>query len=428
MGIENKNMHIEIVSIEENKQLECVEKCENSNDCGKIGYLNLGTRNAAGVSLSHVYLIVQNTSDENLDIEYNKFTAIDNDGFSYKGCDFGCEYYAKSKFYNVGHYSLPPKVKVRFLVMFQSKRISRIIYEDSYPDFYFSIDVDNISNSKKVSIESLKQEIYNKNDLIKRLKSELERNREELKNSQEELKEVSEELNTFQRVLKERGGWSETIKRRREDLLIKYEIVEDDDYYRMISLEKEDTVSFHREFDKTKGNYNWINEGDALISLKADNAFGYNMDGRTIIKSPVSGIFEFNNNKMIGYKEEICRIKKYSMEMKDRIIEDLEKKEIKENVYKKEREKILERQVLDELIEEGKVFNAYTKKDGNRTTIPMDIANAVWNRDGGKCCICGSRDNLEFDHIIPISKGGATTFRNLQILCKNCNIRKSDNI
>ena len=35
MGIENKNMHIEIVSIEENKQLECVEKCENSNDCGK---------------------------------------------------------------------------------------------------------------------------------------------------------------------------------------------------------------------------------------------------------------------------------------------------------------------------------------------------------------------------------------------------------
>ena len=428
MGIENKNMHIEIVSIEENKQLECVEKCETSNDCGKIGYLNLGTRNAAGVSLSHVYLIVQNTSDENLDIEYNKFTAIDNDGFSYKGCDFDCEYYAKSKFYNVGHYLLPPKVKVRFLVMFQSKRISRIIYEDSYPDFYFSIDVDNISNSKKVSIESLKQEIYNKNDLIKRLKSELERNREELKNSQEELKEVSEELNTFQRVLKERGGWSETIKRRREDLLIKYEIVEDDDYYRMISLEKEDTVSFHREFDKTKGNYNWINEGDALISLKADNAFGYNMDGRTIIKSPVSGIFEFNNNKMIGYKEEICRIKKYSMEMKDRIIEDLEKKEIKENVYKKERKKILERQVLDELIEEGKVFNAYTKKDGNRTTIPMDIANAVWNRDGGKCCICGSRDNLEFDHIIPISKGGATTFRNLQILCKNCNIRKSDNI
>lgn len=76
-----------------------------------------------------------------------------------------------------------------------------------------------------------------------------------------------------------------------------------------------------------------------MISLKADNAFGYNMDGRTIIKSPVSGIFEFNNNKMIGYKEEICRIKKYSMEMKDRIIEDLEKKEIKENVYKKERKK-----------------------------------------------------------------------------------------
>ena len=108
--------------------------------------------------------------------------------------------------------------------------------------------------------------------------------------------------------------------------------------------------------------------------------------------------------------------------------EEIERKEVKEKVYEKERRKMLEREVLDELIEEGKVFNVYTKKDGNRATIPLDIANAVWNRDGGKCCICGSRENLEFDHIIPISKGGATTFRNLQILCKNCNIKKSDNI
>lgn len=121
-------------------------------------------------------------------------------------------------------------------------------------------------------------------------------------------------------------------------------------------------------------------------------------------------------------------VRKYPQKMKNEIINELEKQEIKENVYKKERKKMIEREVLDELIEEGKVFNVYTKKDGNRTTIPMDIANAVWNRDGGKCCMCGSKENLEFDHIIPISKGGATTFRNLQILCKNCNIKKSDNI
>ncbi|MEI6823714.1 MAG: HNH endonuclease [Bacteroidota bacterium] len=52
----------------------------------------------------------------------------------------------------------------------------------------------------------------------------------------------------------------------------------------------------------------------------------------------------------------------------------------------------------------------------------------VWNRDGGKCVKCGSQENLEFDHIIPFSKGGSSTYRNIQILCKKCNIEKSNKI
>lgn len=89
---------------------------------------------------------------------------------------------------------------------------------------------------------------------------------------------------------------------------------------------------------------------------------------------------------------------------------------------------MIERETLDELIAEGLVFNVITKKNGVRCSIPMDIASAVWNRDGGRCCICGANEELEFDHIIPISKGGATTFRNLQLLCHSCNSKKSDNI
>jgi len=63
-----------------------------------------------------------------------------------------------------------------------------------------------------------------------------------------------------------------------------------------------------------------------------------------------------------------------------------------------------------------------------REPIPQDIMDKVWNRDGGKCVKCGSQENLEFDHIIPFSKGGATTYRNLQLLCKKCNLKKLDNI
>jgi len=34
-----------------------------------------------------------------------------------------------------------------------------------------------------------------------------------------------------------------------------------------------------------------------------------------------------------------------------------------------------------------------------------DIKEDTWVRDGGRCLKCGRQENLEFDHIIPISKG-----------------------
>lgn len=422
----NKDLHIEIASIEEDKPLNCPKICNRCEDCYIIGDLEFGTENAKGIKMSHAYLIIQNLSDEPISIESDNFTAIDDNGFSYNGAKFGCNYYGSKKEYYTERYELHPSSKVRFLVLFKSKTISRIIYSSIFDDYYYDLTV----NDKKechVNIDFLRLKLNEANAVISNLKEELSTKIKETNRLQEELEECTREKERLDDYCRENYSAKAIHQRRMEELLCKYEEIEDDDYYRVISLEEHDTASFNREFDKSKGNYNWINEGDALISLRADNT-GYGLDGRTIIKSHVSGIFEFNKNKMIGYKEEICRVRKYPQKMKNEIINELEKQEIKENVYKKERKKMIEREVLDELIEEGKVFNVYTKKDGNRTTIPMDIANAVWNRDGGKCCMCGSKENLEFDHIIPISKGGATTFRNLQILCKNCNIKKSDNI
>jgi 5-methylcytosine-specific restriction endonuclease McrA len=65
---------------------------------------------------------------------------------------------------------------------------------------------------------------------------------------------------------------------------------------------------------------------------------------------------------------------------------------------------------------------------GGRTAVPVAVRRAVWVRDGGACARCGSRERLEFDHIIPFSQGGGMTERNLELLCETCNRAKSDEL
>jgi len=57
---------------------------------------------------------------------------------------------------------------------------------------------------------------------------------------------------------------------------------------------------------------------------------------------------------------------------------------------------------------------------------PSEVKREVWRRDEGKCSNCGSQIKLEYDHIIPVSKGGSNTARNIQLLCEACNRAKSD--
>lgn len=57
--------------------------------------------------------------------------------------------------------------------------------------------------------------------------------------------------------------------------------------------------------------------------------------------------------------------------------------------------------------------------------ISQDVKIAVSVRDGGRCRQCGSRDQLHFDHVIPVSRGGANTPANVQLLCGSCNRAKS---
>jgi HNH endonuclease len=67
---------------------------------------------------------------------------------------------------------------------------------------------------------------------------------------------------------------------------------------------------------------------------------------------------------------------------------------------------------------------------GRPTRIPIttELRRTVFERDGGRCVECGSNFDLQYDHLLPVALGGATTVENLQLLCADCNRRKSDSL
>jgi 5-methylcytosine-specific restriction endonuclease McrA len=47
-------------------------------------------------------------------------------------------------------------------------------------------------------------------------------------------------------------------------------------------------------------------------------------------------------------------------------------------------------------------------------------------RDEFTCQYCGAKGEMTFDHVVPRSKGGRTTWRNVVAACGRCNLRKGD--
>lgn len=74
------------------------------------------------------------------------------------------------------------------------------------------------------------------------------------------------------------------------------------------------------------------------------------------------------------------------------------------------------------------VWNALCRVERGKVSNKMRFS--VYERDGYRCKICGRSGkfhDLEIDHIQPISKGGKSTYDNLQTLCRYCNKMKGNN-
>lgn len=59
---------------------------------------------------------------------------------------------------------------------------------------------------------------------------------------------------------------------------------------------------------------------------------------------------------------------------------------------------------------------------------PKRVVTLIRQKHDAACACCYTLDNLTFDHIVPLSKGGVNSSKNGQILCLECNQLKNDRI
>ena len=84
--------------------------------------------------------------------------------------------------------------------------------------------------------------------------------------------------------------------------------------------------------------------------------------------------------------------------------------------------------ILECAIKRSKQTVVDTTVEARTRSIPRDVRQRIWQKYGGRCAECDSDQYLEFDHIVPFSRGGSNSDQNVQLLCRRCNLKKLDAI
>lgn len=79
---------------------------------------------------------------------------------------------------------------------------------------------------------------------------------------------------------------------------------------------------------------------------------------------------------------------------------------------------------LESVTAEQVATSSQPPKSNASRHIPDPVKVLVFQRDKGLCVWCGTDQTIEYDHIIPVSKGGLPIISNLQLLCRSCNRKK----
>ncbi len=63
-----------------------------------------------------------------------------------------------------------------------------------------------------------------------------------------------------------------------------------------------------------------------------------------------------------------------------------------------------------------------------RQSFSPKLRKQILNRDGSRCQVCHSTEDLEIDHCLPVCLGGNNNPLNLRVLCRICNVKRNSDI
>lgn len=144
-------------------------------------------------------------------------------------------------------------------------------------------------------------------------------------------------------------------------------------------------------------------DSDELLNAEKKMFNGYKIKPPTDFKVKIKLYCAKMNGEIVDYKEQTFG--------KTEVIDLIDRLNDRNGYYYNDRG------IWDSLcrVERGKVSNK--------------LRFEILERDGYKCRYCGrGKDecSLQIDHIKPISKGGKSTYDNLQTLCEDCNKQKDN--
>lgn len=144
-------------------------------------------------------------------------------------------------------------------------------------------------------------------------------------------------------------------------------------------------------------------DSDELLNAEKKMFNGYKIKPSTDFKVKIKLYCAKMNGEIVDYKEQTFD--------KTEVIDLIDRLNDRNGYYYNDRG------IWDSLcrVERGKVSNK--------------LRFEILERDGYKCRYCGRGEDecsLQIDHIKPISKGGKSTYDNLQTLCEDCNKQKDD--